>query len=377
MTSKPKSHRRAGFSLIELMISMVAGLVVIAGVWSSAGMSTRMFNEQLRRSETQTSLRSATDSLVRDIGRAGLFALRSWNDPLLLNCGGAAALSSVTPIQAVQITLDGNQNHVLTLMGNFATSYQFPAISDSIVPPFNTVDVSNTSHSFADSFMPSVGGVATYDPTAFRRTFLPDPSAPIAPGVEPGRMVSVFHLPTGMTFLRMISSVDATAVPPTITFDSTLPVGIAGGGCLNNLRYIAISPVSMHRYSIVPNTTANLGSVGTGSGTRNVLVRQELHIRTGQPIPNTTRIVCDYVRSFRLAAVLDTAPAGQPPTLVRNTNPNNTILPTDYRSLIVEIEADMQADNAAAPDDVTTARRVSARRSTRFEVFMPNMAPPQ
>jgi len=370
MTNTRKTKPRAGFSLIELMVSMIAGSVVIAGVWYTGGASSRMFGDQLRRAETQTSLRSASEAMTRDISRAGLFSVRSTLDPAILLC---PAISPVA-VNAVQVTVDANGNHVLTLSGNFSSSYQYPAI-DPGVGAANALQVQPIADSFTDSFSPLVGGVPTYNPALFLQAFLPNPATP---NVPQGRMISIFHLGTGTTYLRAISGVTANGVPPTVSFvGMALNSGSGSAGCLTNLAGLVIAPISMVRYAIVsPAAIPGLASVAAATGdTRNVLVRTEVDMMTNVNIPGSERIVCDYARRLRLTAVIDTALPGLPPTLVQTTTPEApTINPWEFRTLTVDLEADIQANTASAVDPATTQARNSARRATRFEVFMPNMA---
>jgi type IV pilus assembly protein PilW len=65
-------RRHAGFSLIELMIAMVLGLVVIAGAGSVFLASSRTYQTNQALSEVQTNSRVAFELLARDIRQAGL-----------------------------------------------------------------------------------------------------------------------------------------------------------------------------------------------------------------------------------------------------------------------------------------------------------------
>ncbi|MCA9616172.1 MAG: prepilin-type N-terminal cleavage/methylation domain-containing protein, partial [Myxococcales bacterium] len=61
--------REAGFTLLELMVALVAGLVAILAVYYVSSASARHFHEQQRVAQTQTSIRMAMQQLRRDIGR--------------------------------------------------------------------------------------------------------------------------------------------------------------------------------------------------------------------------------------------------------------------------------------------------------------------
>ena len=100
---------RAGFTLVELMIATIAGAFAVAGVYYLNGVSSRMFNEQMRVSETQMSLRGALEQLRRDISRAGYLATA--NSKILTGCDGAAASLDVsaTDVRSIAITRAGSE----------------------------------------------------------------------------------------------------------------------------------------------------------------------------------------------------------------------------------------------------------------------------
>lgn len=86
--------RASGFTLIELMIAMLLGLVVIAGVTSVflAGQQSFRTNDSL--AEVQDSSRVAFELMARDIREAGLTGCNSANDRItnvLTNSPGNAA----------------------------------------------------------------------------------------------------------------------------------------------------------------------------------------------------------------------------------------------------------------------------------------------
>ncbi len=64
-------HGQRGFSLIELMIAMVLGLIVIAGAGSVFLASSRTYRTNTALSEVQTNSRIAFELLARDIRNAG------------------------------------------------------------------------------------------------------------------------------------------------------------------------------------------------------------------------------------------------------------------------------------------------------------------
>ena len=66
MSASMHKRVRAGFTLIELMVALVAGSFVISGAYYLSDVSARLFNEQIRRAETQMTLRTAGEQLRRE-----------------------------------------------------------------------------------------------------------------------------------------------------------------------------------------------------------------------------------------------------------------------------------------------------------------------
>jgi type IV pilus assembly protein PilW len=76
-SSVPLLHRRAamrGFTLIELMVALVLGLIVMAGVGSVFISNQRVYRTNSALSDVQDSARVAFELLARDIRNAGLTA---------------------------------------------------------------------------------------------------------------------------------------------------------------------------------------------------------------------------------------------------------------------------------------------------------------
>jgi prepilin-type N-terminal cleavage/methylation domain-containing protein len=76
MKSKRQSRRRGqrGFTLIELMVSMVAGMIVAAGAFSFARASTRAFQQETRIANAMSSTMFGFRRLVSDIERASFLS---------------------------------------------------------------------------------------------------------------------------------------------------------------------------------------------------------------------------------------------------------------------------------------------------------------
>ena len=69
--SARRARSQAGFTLVEMMIALLAGSFAIMAVYYLGGVSSRGFNEQSRVAESQMALRTAMEQLRRDISLMG------------------------------------------------------------------------------------------------------------------------------------------------------------------------------------------------------------------------------------------------------------------------------------------------------------------
>jgi len=70
-TGRRARRDRRGFTLIELMIALLAGLIVAMGVLGLSRDATHTFHEEMRGSAAEAALRTAVDRLRGDLQRAG------------------------------------------------------------------------------------------------------------------------------------------------------------------------------------------------------------------------------------------------------------------------------------------------------------------
>jgi prepilin-type N-terminal cleavage/methylation domain-containing protein len=393
MSALRPARASAGFTLIELMLALVAGSFVVAGAYYLSDVSARMFNEQIRRTETQMTLRSASEQLRRDIGRAGFMSMRTTNE--LWDCNSTQGGISVAPrvLQGVQVVSRAGGGQALFLTGNFTTSDQYPVAPGT---NFTQLVLSTTRDAFRRSFNNPADG--SFIRERFRNAFAPDPTQLLVPQ---GRMVSIQDLSTGRVFLRDIQAVDDTPGAPTITINPALP---DTGGCIPSLTTLVVAPVSTIRYMLEdPNDAAADGELArlamgnnvlaggqlfTDNSRRVVLTRREINMVDNQVIPNTARVVLDFVSnrnnfsSFRIEGYFDQAmvvgAAVAQPRLVYALNPENPAqVPNQasLRSLLVELIGESaEAVVAVAAPNERTSRTLAGRRLLRMEVLMPNMA---
>ncbi|MDB4971799.1 MAG: hypothetical protein JWN48_140 [Myxococcaceae bacterium] len=358
-----RQPKKSGFTLVELMIAMVAGGFAVASIYYLNGVSSRSFAEQMRVSETQMSVRSAMEQLRRDFSRAGYLGTPS--SKLVPLCDGTfstgTGATEVAPrlIQAVRVTRDGSladttvsgllnavtnktRADTVDVWGNYATPEVYlanPGTSST------SITFQTSSEAFRRSFYQPVannGAATVFDTTRFADVF------------KVGRMVRIEN--GGHYFFRDITSV--TTSPPTVVFAALPDV------CFKQNDWTAIAPLMHLQYALEPDSTADLGRLqsqqtalgATGSappGTRRtVLVRREWRDDTGAVVAGTSRLVLDYAVEFGVDAWVNTdltVPPATPArpayalqrgaTLTATTAASAASTPHRLRSLLVTLTA--------------------------------------
>ncbi|MGH7295340.1 MAG: PilW family protein, partial [Polyangiaceae bacterium] len=129
-----RSPSQAGFTLIELTVSLVAGLIVALGIMTLSREATRTFNEEMRGSAAEATLRTAVDRLRADLSRAGYMSTANiMLDPMIARSPAdtsnvvhtAATMKGILRLASINLTPEGSlAQNTLAL-----SSVQSPALA--------------------------------------------------------------------------------------------------------------------------------------------------------------------------------------------------------------------------------------------------------
>ncbi len=396
------SRRRGGFTLIELMVALVAGLIAVTATYYVGSAASRHFSEQQRIGQTQSSVRMAMMQLSADVQRAGLYGTP--NSDTADSCG-------VAPTQRIQAV----RFEPGAYTGALPNAGANPGVAaDSLILTGNFA----TSDSYLVNTLGPTGSQIVLQPNwqAMRRDFgqwgAPDPTeVPAPPAFDDDRFQQVFRAgrmlklqtTTGKELFVTIQGTDPAGAGmqgPVINVTPSIPVG---GLCVGGLADGAmVSPLMRVEYAVVdPSADASLAVLIGGSTpaldtalgrTNSVLVRRELGF-DGTVIAGTTRIVMEYVADFQLSFVFDTSGPGVPPAITTLTDANALGVlnanPEQLRSAIVNLSArtrqhEERVGFVARTDpanEMLSVYQVSADapgaarvRSARSEILIPNVA---
>ena len=88
--------RGGGFTLIEITVALVAGLIVAMGIVGLSHEATQTFNEETRNSAAEAAMRTAVDRLRADIARAGYMSTGNiLSDPMIAHAPGLTNLQNL------------------------------------------------------------------------------------------------------------------------------------------------------------------------------------------------------------------------------------------------------------------------------------------
>jgi prepilin-type N-terminal cleavage/methylation domain-containing protein len=114
-----RRRARRGFTLVELMIALLAGLIVAMGVVGLSRDATHTFHEEMRGSAAEAALRTAVDRLRGDLQRAGYMSTGN----IILDPQIAHPLSAAAP---ANLWNEVNPGTMKTGLGRLASIYRSP-----------------------------------------------------------------------------------------------------------------------------------------------------------------------------------------------------------------------------------------------------------
>jgi prepilin-type N-terminal cleavage/methylation domain-containing protein len=351
-----RSARTAGFTLVEMMVALVAGAMAVTSIYFVSASSSRHFQEQQRVAQTQMSLRMAMEQIRRDFSRAGYLGTPDSQREQQCVAPGSRiqAIDMVNGAFTGLLTnavMNGVQADRVLLTGNFATGDAYLAIGTNANG--NQIFLQKTWQGFRRSF----GDPA--DDALFQQVF------------AAGRWV---HLTTqdGNHFFAQILSSDAASSPPSIQINTSLPVGSA---CFQIGAGATIAPVMRIEYAVLNSAIAGspvntLRTTNTIAGLNGpTLIRREVSVTGGRasvPVANTERIVAEYLADFDVDFVVNTAAAGLPVALAFDDDDDAEMAATPYnvRSAVVRLSVRTALEDERFP----FVPRAAGAPLTRYEV---------
>jgi type II secretory pathway pseudopilin PulG len=356
------ARRRAarGFTIIELSVALIAGLLVAMALVQTSKEATNTFHEEVRAAAAEMSLRLALERLRADLQRVAFMSTPNiQGDPMIAKLAGTTnplgnltvpvlGLSRLAGIQlniggsAATAPLSTNANNGLNpdsieLGGNYSTVDEFAGFMCPAPPTgagcggltvcleWNTPAmwrIRNTGVNAAQTlqayFNPTNNGVTTTGATRYMAR-LTDDSGHYQYLLTCGGTATTSFGATG-------ASINLDPGSKILTPGQT--AGHGGVGGLDAGR-IVISPVEIVHWQILQATSGSIpanyhfGATGTPDPNEYVLTRQYVDAVTNLPDPATMEVVSEYAVDLKFAFTVDSEPAtlSTPGAAPNGTNP--------------------------------------------------------
>lgn len=377
MTSRRTTRRarrtQEGFTLLEMLVALVAGAMTIATVYTMAAGSTRAFQEQNRINNTQAALRSGMEQVRRDIARAGFGGTPD---------SGATAATGDRGANPAGCTVTQSFRLVGMAINNGAYTTQLQQSANNVVQADGLVMSGN--YATGDHYLVSdiTGGTTIslqQSRQSFRRSFgSPLNAQRFAEAFQVGRWVYLVS-ETGRRVARAITAVNGATA--TVTVTPAITVGCFGYGRgarispISRVEYFAASPATNTAFSwLLPRGTA---AQRTARGVdQAVLARREIgFVAANTPIANSERVVVEHLVHFDASVIRNTAGAGLAPVLTETLTGDGgaaalAAAPLTARAVRVTLGV---RTPGVDPNFVWTGPRASQRASLRS--YLPRLPP--
>lgn len=347
-----RGQRARGFTLVELLVSLTAGLIIAVAVAGLAKTATTTFYEESRVQVAELSLRVAADRLRNDLSRAGYMSTSNiLTDPLVVRpqgktqvevpaqyAGGLGLLAGVRYLPDSFAAGDPSSNIValtannlgagvvpdrIVIGGNLTTADEY--IVQSILPGGTCTGVAVTlspdSPAVARLIYDANGAPldATVATTALNAAF-----APVSPATAP-YMVRIVDDTGKHQFgvtcpnpAQMVAGAPVISLSPNVPILSAENTGAQGGASGFGVGRLTINPVQLVEWSVrdrtaVAPTQAWARDPGPDAATKFDLVREYLDAtgaRVGAP-----ELIAEYVVDFEIGLVVENPTEGATPRM--------------------------------------------------------------
>jgi hypothetical protein len=379
--SRRGAHRagragESGFTLIELTVSLVAGLIVAMGIMALSREATRTFNEEARGSAAEATLRSAIDRLRGDLARAAYMSTGNiMLDPMIAKAPGAtniqntgAGVPGIRHLASINlrtggsvtsngIPLSAQQAPALApdsfdVAGNMTTAEQFEV--QMIVPSTGTcTQILLSSASSAMYRIAATGMGTTAAQQELRNAFQPVPAA-----MTTQFMVRLVDTTGHTQYLATCPGANAagfTGTQPWVSIDtSNTPIQYASqtqtqGGVTGYCVGCIVNPVQIVRWEITTATKELTSQTQYATGLDNLPTTAALDPNkydlmrtyvdaTWQPVYATSELVAEYAVDLKLAFSVDKTTLGdQFPNIVTfafDDTTDNALWGTDVSTVV-------------------------------------------
>jgi type II secretory pathway pseudopilin PulG len=341
---RARGHGEAGFTLMELTVALLAGLIVAMGIVSLSREATNTFHEEARGSAAEAALRTAMDRLRADLARAGYMSTGNiLVDPNIAHAPGATNIASITGMAGITglgsislsaggsvgrnpgiKTLSNAQSPALSpdliqIAGNLTTSEQFDVQSISQSGACRRISLNPNAPALYRILAPSDGGSGA----ELQNIFIPSAKGAAQFIV---RLVDDTGRSQYLATCKGTGHVglDAANVPYVEIDNTSTPILTANAtGTIGGVSGLAsgrswLNPVHIAQWEIIDAATEpaqdsalQRQSLSATDANKYDLMRSYVDA-TGAVVPDTSEIVAEYAVDLAFAFSVDTGTPALP-----------------------------------------------------------------
>ncbi len=326
-------RRQRGFTLVELMISLVMGLIIALAAVGLARTATTTFYEQARMSGVEANVRTASERLRNDLSRVAFMSTPNiqW-DPKIARvpgtAGGPYRVPDLVNLQGLKIAggaarshalevKNGLKPHEIHIAGNLTSDDVYRGTFISSAGGLGCGSARVQINASADAAVRRLfNGATTEDQRVEMTKIVFMPGEVVTPPADPAGKeyaVQVMDMRGCFHYLK-ICGVGPGAVANTV--DLVLAGGILttedtkGDVCgARVMEEVAIAPIQRVRWSLGPETdTRRIDTVTEGAGAPNKLnLYRQLMAADGQTPAGPPEVIAEYAVDLKLGLVANTA----------------------------------------------------------------------
>lgn len=137
--TKPETTKKRGFTLLEMMISVLLILIVVGGIFRQMQKAQAGYRVEGQRIDLTQQEREFIDQFTRDLRQAGYPAPIGFTTPPVANLSDVRVAAGITAISPTSITMEGDldntgQIQVVTYTYNNAAVFPCPCIQRTVAP---------------------------------------------------------------------------------------------------------------------------------------------------------------------------------------------------------------------------------------------------
>ncbi len=328
--TRGKRAARGGFTLVEMLVALSAGLLITISVIALSRDATRTFHEEMRVSTAEMSLRLAAERLRSDLQRASFMSTPNiWIDrtvvrpqgptsqfgthypqaiyPGLFNLSGIELeheASSTGAVQTYSQTYNGLRPDAIRITGNMTTADEYVG---RVVPGGGCA----SNGGVGDSVILSADDPAVMRLMTFgaQNAFMPARNASNVL-IATQRFLARVSDPTGKFYNYVPVCNVILTNPPQIQFDFAAPGSVltgqmigTGSGGTSGFARVVVNPIHTVRWYIRRSASALLDDPGTDVNARFELVRAWVDSRNVEmPV---VEVVAEYAIDLKFAFTVE------------------------------------------------------------------------